>query len=289
MRPMGTKRILTPPVKPAFEIEKLRQNAQTVLAAPASRGSGGSGGPTFEALLKEAQSYYTPETVAYTPLSEETLKELLSGSLRPAYDEAIEARRERTRAYNAALDADAWARGMGQSTYVTDAKRRNYGDEGRDLSALEASYSAVLADKLLDALQKQAETQISVEKFNAEQINEARARAYNAATALYRASQSGGTGSGSGGRQTVSAALNAPTDPIHETLRQNLTSAPVYDTIETPSGETIERVLSRMSGSEREKLYEGRTKTAQKMLAEIYKSLGKTGAQSMMKKYPSVK
>ena len=275
-------RILTPAVGLDQETERRKQQAEATNAASLGRSyrGGGSAAPSFEALLKETNAYYTPETVEYTPLSEETLRTLLEGKLRPAYDSAIDARRERTQSYNAALDADAWARGMGQSTYLSDVKQRSYRDESRDVGQLEASYGATLADALLNALSEQMKNKLEVDQFNAEQINEARARAYSAATALYAASQRGG-GSGGSGRTTV----KDPTAPASQTLLDNLTTAPVYDRVATPSEDVVISVLDRLSGSERQKIYDARTPTAAQLLAEMTKSIGQSGMKKLAQRY----
>ena len=276
-------RILTPAVGLDQETERRKKQAEATNAASMARTytGGGSAAPSFEALLQETNAYYTPETVDYRPLSEATLRTLLEGKLRPAYDSAIGTRRERTQSYNAALDADAWARGMGQSTYLTDVKQRSYRDESRDIGQLEASYGATLADALLNALAEQTKNKLEVDQFNAEQINEARARAYSAATALYAASQKGG-GSGGGSR---AASVKDPATPASQTLLDSLTTAPVYDRVETPEENVAISVLDRLNGSARQKLYDAQTPKTARLLAEMTKSLGPVRMKNAAKKY----
>ena len=134
---------------------------------------------------------YLPETVTFEPLDEDVLKETISNWLRPAYDQAIRSRQERTQRQNAELDADALARGMGTSTYVTDVKDRAFRSEAQDVGALEGDYASTLAGQLYDAMRAQQETKIEVDMFNAEQINRAREKAAAAAQALYGASGHG--------------------------------------------------------------------------------------------------
>ena len=128
--------------------------------------------PTLESLFSEMLARYMPETVSYTPLDQDAIREMLIEWLRPAYEQAIQSRREQTKRSNAELDADAWARGMGTSTYVTDVKDRAYQNEARDVDALEGNYAATLAGQLYDAMQKQQEQALQVEQFNAEPVSD---------------------------------------------------------------------------------------------------------------------
>ncbi len=306
--PTINTRLLTPPVSPDLNVQKklkkAEQDAKLASALPGSGGRGGSGAasidvPSFDSFYEQASAYYTPATIDYTPLDKDTIASLIAEWLRPTYDRAIANRREATRAYNANLDADAWARGLGRSSYVTDVKGRNYGDESRDVSTLESSYGSVLAEHLYDALKTQAEKKLEVDTFNAEQINTARARAFDAATALYNAAQTAAIeaaklngssgGGGSTAKKTQSAALSAPTTTIKETLKSSLTTAPVYNKVQTTSPKTVEKVLSRLSGSERDKLYQAKTKTAAKMLTEMTKSVGKNAMNQLMQRYAATK
>lgn len=189
--------LLTPKVSPDMSLQKKEaiEAQKATLARPYTGGGAGGGAaaaesaptvPSFESILNDTKAFYQPQTIEFTPLDEGTISGLIAEWLRPTYDKAIESRRERTRQYNADLDADAWARGMGASTYVTDVKGRNYGDESRDIGSLESSYGSVLAEHLYDALKTQAEKKLEVDTFNAEQINAAQARAFDAASALYQ-------------------------------------------------------------------------------------------------------
>jgi len=303
--PTINTRLLTPPVSPDLNVQKKLKKAEqdAKLASALPRGGGGGGAasidvPSFDSFYEQASAYYTPATIDYTPLDKETIASLIAEWLRPTYDKAIANRRKVTQTYNANLDADAWARGIGRSSYVTDVKGRNYGDESRDVSTLESSYGSVLAEHLYDALKTQAEKKLEVDTFNAEQINTARARAFDAATALYNAAQSAAieaaklnakSGSSGGRKKTsVSAALTAPTS-IEQTLKDSLTTAPVYDKVQSTSPKTVEKVLSRLSGSERDKLYQAKTKTAAKLLTEMTKSVGKNAMKRLMQRYEATK
>ena len=182
-------RLLTPPIKNLFTRPAASDGSQ---AGGSGGGGGGTNAPSFEAIFSEMLKRYLPETVTFEPLDEDVLKEPISNWLRPAYDQAIRSRQERTQRQNAELDADALARGMGTSTYVTDVKDRAFRSEAQDVGALEGDYASTLAGQLYDAMRAQQETKIEVDMFNAEQINRAREKAAAAAQALYGASGHGG-------------------------------------------------------------------------------------------------
>ena len=74
----------------------------------------------------------TMPTVQYNPTSTAQLRDNLETAYRAGYDQSVDARREATRRNNAAIDADAAARGMGASTWVTDAKMRQADSEAAD-------------------------------------------------------------------------------------------------------------------------------------------------------------
>ena len=123
--PSIQNRFLTPAVSPDL-VAKKQQTLSQKQSALGTGGGSGKSSPTFEQYLAQMNAYYAPETIDYTPLSRDVLTELIADSLRPVYDKAIASRQERTQAYNANLDADAWARGMGSSSYLSDIKSRSY-------------------------------------------------------------------------------------------------------------------------------------------------------------------
>lgn len=75
----------------------------------------------------------------------------LEAFLRPATDAAIEDRQEYGETVLAELDADAYSRGMGGSTYLSSMKAREYDAIARDIARLESSYNAELAQYMYDA------------------------------------------------------------------------------------------------------------------------------------------
>lgn len=80
------------------------------------------------------------------------IREYLERSMRPMADAAIEAREKAAHANNAETDADAAARGMLGSTFVSSVKSRENSSAQTDIAGIEASYMSAVADKLYDAL-----------------------------------------------------------------------------------------------------------------------------------------
>lgn len=77
---------------------------------------------------------------------------LLESFLRPSIDEAIAARNRTARANMAELDADAYARGMGSSSFLTSVKSRELDRAASDAAALEGKYSQTIGEYLYKAL-----------------------------------------------------------------------------------------------------------------------------------------
>ena len=268
-------RLLTPAVSPDDRIDR-SEGTKTAASGASGRGSARTFGDAYAA----ASAYYTPETVSYTPLDRETLSGLIEASLRPAYDQAIENRQRSTAAANANLDADAWSRGIGQSSYVTDVKSRNYQSEARDVGTLEASYGAALAEQLFNALRAQESLRVEVDMFNAQQIDAAKNRAYQAAAALYKAS------TGSGGSKTATRSAS-PALSMQTALRSGLMDTALYDAIQTSEAEDAELYWKLLTPEEREKLYTAETQEDARLIAEIEKSVGVHGLQKLLREYPT--
>lgn len=79
------------------------------------------------------------------------LREQLEAFLRPAVDSAIEQRQRYGEQAMAELDADAYSRGMGGSSYLSSMKEREHNDIASDIAALESSYGAEIAKYMYDA------------------------------------------------------------------------------------------------------------------------------------------
>lgn len=118
--------------------------------------------------------------------------------LRNSYDQSIADRKKATAEQRAMIDLDAYSRGMGGSTWVTDAKQRLQDEEAEDIAKIEANYQAGLSEAVLN----QYNTAVA-------QGLAARDNAYELASQLYNLGQnakagvggvasSGGSGGGGG-------------------------------------------------------------------------------------------
>ena len=117
------------------------------------------------------------ETIEYNPQSASTLKSALAKALRPDVDRAIQSRQKTAAQNRAAIDADAAARGMGSSTWVTDVKNRQNDAAASDISNLEGDYISTLYGNLLNRMGAQEQNKLSVDQFNASQRQAALDRA----------------------------------------------------------------------------------------------------------------
>lgn len=70
--------------------------------------------------------------------------------MRNAYDQSIADRKKATEEQRAMIDLDAYSRGMGGSTWVTDAKQRLEDEEADDIAKIEANYQAGLSEAVLN-------------------------------------------------------------------------------------------------------------------------------------------
>ena len=144
------------PGKPASPKHGEPENAQD---APENTGEGtnenGGGHSVPESLYSDfynrlysaLQSYGVTNIPAF-----DEMYGLLESFLRPAIDAAIEAREQAGRANMAELDADAYARGMGGSSYLSSVKAREQDAVASDVMALEGKYSAAMGEYLYKAL-----------------------------------------------------------------------------------------------------------------------------------------
>ena len=128
-------------------------------------------GPREEASENSFEDYYNRLLEALqsygVDLALPTLEELygqLESFLRPGVDAAIEGRKDYGDTVLAELDADAYARGMGSSSYLTSMKYREYEDIARDIAALESNYGAALAEYLYDITAELNDIQVQLSK-----------------------------------------------------------------------------------------------------------------------------
>lgn len=233
------------------------------LSTSGAKSSGGSGGASdidvLSGYIEEMYRRFAPQEITYDTKSEEEIRVTVAEWLRPSYDQAIVNRKEQTLTNKANLDADAIARGMGSSTYVTDVKNRQQNAESSDIATLESDYGATLAKYVSEGIETENDRLLEVQKFNAEQRQAAYELAYSAAKELfayYKKKSSGGSGKSS---TTVSA-----------TTREN-----------------VETFLGLLSSSERTEVYQASSEAGAIYRAEILASVGYTGYIQLQAKYPS--
>ena len=100
----------------------------------------------YETVLNQLQNSMGPER------TDSQLKNYLTRMIRPSYDQAIAQRQQQTGQANAAIDTDAAGRGMGTSTWVTDAKNRQLNSQAADIANLNSNYNSTLYDALLNQI-----------------------------------------------------------------------------------------------------------------------------------------
>ena len=183
----------------------------------------------YSQLLDELQGNLLSktETISYNPLSPSTLKSAIAKALRPSYDKAIETRNRTAATNRAMIDADAAARGIGASTWVTDVKNRQNDAAATDIANLESDYSAKLYENLLSRLTDQENKQLTVDQFNAQAKQNALSQALGLTDKYWE--KWGGTvggvvGSGSGGStggNPPPKKQEVPVGPTYEEMKEN--------------------------------------------------------------------
>jgi hypothetical protein len=122
-------------------------------------------------LAQLGGSGITPEKITYEALGYEMPTEVeiaqkISEYLRPNYDRAISSRRAQTTQNRAALDIDAASRGMGSSTWLTDAKNRQALAEAADIAGLESDYGTNLAQNVYNMYNQHLTNKLNVGMFD---------------------------------------------------------------------------------------------------------------------------
>jgi len=229
-------------------------------AAYQARNREDAGESMFGSYMREMESLLGTPALSYTPQSAASLQAQLAGMLRPGVDEAIAERRKATEEYGAALDADAWARGMGRSTYVTDVKNRQMQDEAADIAQLESAYTAALAERLMEAVGAERDRALSAAQYNAEQQAATKKLAFSAAQDAYGEYLSArGTAESSGGG----------TDGAKATTEEN-----------------CRKFLSLLTPQQRKNIYDGATEQDRVYRSELIASLGRSGYVAIQQEYP---
>lgn len=186
--------------------------------------SGGSGGwsssnkrldSLYQTAIKTLPVNKIERAVISTPeMSLSSITEQVRSYLQPQYEESVRKRQAQTKQYKADIDADAYSRGMGASTWVTDSKNRQLAAEASDIASLGSSYNANLAQNVATQYENylnrkasvdeiNAANQIDVDKWNSQVLTALEQLAYERALEEYKrgggTASGGGSSSGSGG------------------------------------------------------------------------------------------
>lgn len=192
------------------------EKTQAAYQAATGGGTAQSAIPSdYRAYLEELQAMLAAPAATATGSDEAYLAEL-QAALRPAYDAAIAQRKQQTDENRAMIDVDAASRGMGASTWVTDAKDRQEQYEAEDIAALEAQYGAAYAGALLEARVSRDELRYKYDALNAGTWADTQQLAIKLAGEFYSQATSGksggssrgsGSGSGNAGKTDSAATL----------------------------------------------------------------------------------
>lgn len=213
----------------------------------------------LSSYIDDMYARYQPEELAFDEKSQSELSTAVAAWLRPGYDQAISNRALQTQRYRAETDADAIARGMGSSTYVTDVKNRQRNAEASDIASLESDYGATLAKYVSEGLETQNEQKLETASYNAEQRKNAYDMAYSAAPQLFAYYKKNGGGSRGKSSKNVTAT--------------------------TP--ENCAEFLNLLTKDERGEVYAGTTAAGRQYRAEILASVGYSGYMQLQNQYPS--
>lgn len=109
---------------------------------------------------------YTPVTV--DEVTEESAGQKIQSWLNPYVDRSVAARQVTTRANQAELAADAYSRGMGASTWLSDQNRRQFDAESADVSTIRANAAMTLAQGIADELTNYRTRKLQADTINAQ-------------------------------------------------------------------------------------------------------------------------
>ena len=156
--------------------------------------------PDYTSALYQSLIKQSPK-VNYTPRSEAQLRDNFEKIYSSGYNTSVNNRKEQTKQNKAAIDADAAARGMGSSTWVTDAKIRQANNQARDIASLTANKDSTVAQQLSSALANQEANKLTADQFNASQQASALSNALSVVSSMYDKfkAEEAATGGGRGG------------------------------------------------------------------------------------------
>ena len=120
----------------------------------------------------------TPQEIKLDERTKESITTDINSYLRPYYDLAAKQRLAAADQSRAELDADAYSRGMGSSTWLTDKKSRESMAAQTDVANMNSQYGAALNEGVNTQLQNYAANKLAVAQTNA--ANKLSADQYNA-------------------------------------------------------------------------------------------------------------
>lgn len=126
----------------------------------------------------------TPTEITLDAKTRESMAADVSAYLRPYYDMAAQERQQTAVQSRAELDADAYSRGMGSSTWLTDKKSRESMAAASDIASINAQYGAALGQGVLEQMGTYEQNKLTVAQQNA--ANRLSADALNADEELNR-------------------------------------------------------------------------------------------------------
>ena len=131
----------------------------------------------------------TPTAISLAEKNRATVAAEADASLRPYLDLSATQREQAAVQSRAELDADAYSRGMGSSTWLTDKKSRESMAAQTDIANMKAQYAASIADSINKSMatyeanklavdQANVSNKLAADQFNASQEEEAYTKAY---------------------------------------------------------------------------------------------------------------
>lgn len=128
---------------------------------------GGSGFGSFGGIGGSqvySASAYSDGAESYSDAS--GLEAQISAILQPQLQAARKSRTDLSSTAQAELEADAYARGMGGSSYISSLKLRETQSLADDLDELDTQYAAIVAERLYEAMQAQSDRDFEMYKLN---------------------------------------------------------------------------------------------------------------------------
>lgn len=222
----------------------------------------------YGSYYDQALSLFSVPAVHVNAPSRAEIQADVEASLRPATDQAIEARRTQGEANMAELDADAASRGMGASTYVTSVKEREMASTERDVALLESNYAAALSERVASYLQYYANLELQAQMQNAQMQYNAQNAAASLASQWYAAYQSANAASSAASTVKRSTGGSAKDDTAYFSM--------------TPS--EYEDFVMRMGQEDRILLFSSDATRWKESREELYDALGSSGYASLKAK-----